>query len=115
MQQFQGSGGCHRALIEVTVESLLRGVRHYWCFHTMRFKHKFDLKIRNDGNTTVSMVLKRLVVCAPAPSFGYIGYMSPGLSSSDRGSDSGSWVFAPSECPIDFESGAYESGDVYDK
>lgn len=54
-------GGCQRSLLHVAVVSMLRGVRHYWCFHTARFKHKFDLKVKVVNGETTLMVLKRLL------------------------------------------------------
>ena len=43
------NGSCARAMLRVRVRRLVRGVRHYWCYHTWRWKHKFDLRIEDHG------------------------------------------------------------------
>jgi len=49
---------CTRSLIKASVQRMLRGVRHYWCYHSQRFKHKFDFQVLGAGK---SMRLKQMV------------------------------------------------------
>eukprot|EP00667_Euglena_gracilis_P010478 EG_transcript_10671 len=44
------------ALWRVDVEHMVRGVRHFWCFHNSVYKHKFDLTVAGGRDITLRYI-----------------------------------------------------------
>ena len=49
-------GAAPQSLLQVDLVHMVRGVRHFWCFHNWVYKHKFDLRVSDGRNVNLRYI-----------------------------------------------------------